>query len=795
MRKDHLAGVVVGLVLTSGLLLTSCGQEQITFLRVVDLLPILDVQEGTGTILPTPGPVTLELGDGWVGRSSSPSGIRTAVRVRSKRAELFVVAAAPGALEMSFEARALSQPHDGPQTVTILMGGEALETFEVGSEYEAHSVQLPEQYLRAGRNTLMLEFAAVGPIESGDSTVMGAARVRNLAVRNSLGHSPRTPRPGNESDAGGLGPISESATAGAELGVAPDLIMPADSILELALEVPEDARITGDLIRSLANLAETGEAASRERAEGDITDRAQGDSSASEDLFASIEVVTSSGSTGVVYEHAFGGSSPFASPDRDSLDISLEDWAGEEVLLRLRVWGGQNGEVTWQDLRITCNCATSPPAYMACDLPEVPSSGRLGRPDIIVILLDAARADAFSAFGATRPTPSVDGLATEGTKFTWAFSPSSWTAPTTASLLTGRYPDAHGVEDWDRRLPGSITTLTEILAAAGYYTFLGSHHNVYRGNQPLRRGFEGIELIDQNLRDKLPNPDLLFVPDRPTFALIHLLPPHTPYEPPPPYRGIYAGDSEPVIDVSVDNLNSLSRSGRELSEEEIRYVRDRYDENVAYADSMVGRIISELRARGRYEDAMVILLADHGEAFFEHQDFLHRQTLFTEVLRIPLVIKWPAGTDGYQPEVAVPVSLVDLGPTLVDGLGIDDPRASFQGVSLLPAIFEGLAPHRGVYATTRPSSQSGRRGVAFHRGQNKIILDESGAPHVYDLSLDPMEQQDEARYKQVRTQLLLQELLAQQRCNQMLLNGGDQAPQIDLDPERLRELRALGYIQ
>ena len=451
----------------------------------------------------------------------------------------------------------------------------------------------------------------------------------------------------------------------------------------------------------------------------------------------------------------------------------------------------------WKALlsEIAPGCEARPPAYMACDLPQVPSSGRLGRPDIFIILLDAARADAFSTYGAARPTPVVDSLAAAGTKFTWATSPSSWTAPTTASLLTGRYPDAHGVDDWERRLPESIATVTEVLADAGYYTFLGSHHIVYRGNQPLRRGFEGIELISHRERDTLPDPENLFAPDRPTFAFIHLLPPHTPYEPPPPYRGLYAEEPGQAIDVSDAALYDYRRSGTDLSDEAVRYVRDRYDENVAYADSLVGRILDALRERGRYDDALVIVLADHGEAFFEHRGFLHRETLHEEVLRIPLVMKWPAGTEGFRSVVDARVSLVDLGPTLVDGLGIDDSRPSFQGVSLLPAIFDGVMPERAIYAVTRPTSRSVKPVLALYRNQKKIIRDETDAARLYDLSLDPMEQVDEASAEPVTTQLLLQELLARQRCNHLLLAGAGQVPQIEIDPERLRELRALGYIQ
>ena len=197
---------------------------------------------------------------------------------------------------------------------------------------------------------------------------------------------------------------------------------------------------------------------------------------------------------------------------------------------------------------------------------------------------------------------------------------------------------------------------------------------------------------------------------------------------------------------------------------------------------------------GRY-GALVILLSDHGEAFYEHGGFLHRQTLYEEVLRIPLVIKWPAGTEGYLPLVREPASLVDIGPTLLDGLGIHDERASFQGISLLPAVFDGVEPDRAIYSTTRPSSTSGRRAMAAYSGQMKMILDEDGSARWYDLSLDPGEQIARDRDEPVVFQSLLQGLLAQQRCSRLLLAGAGQAPQIELDEQRLRELRALGYIQ
>jgi arylsulfatase A-like enzyme len=771
MRTSALTALLLLAILSA----TACGREQTVFLRVADLLPVLELQVGTEQILPATGFEIPELGWGWAGRFSSGSQPRSSVRVRARKADLHIIAASPGDLELTLEVRALSQPDGGPQTMTILLQGSPLGSSELGSTFATVSQTLPAELLRPGRNLVTLEFATVGPIDPEDGTVAGPARVRNLKVRTSTGRPSWPDRPAFAAAAVERGQGAEHGSVDQQIPTDPDLQMPTDSVLNLALEVPEGARIAAELTRHLAGQPQDGDDAPR-------------------DIVASIELIDAAGVGEILYEHRFGGSSP-GSANPETLDLPLDRWVGTNVLLRLKVWGGVNGHVLWQNLRITCACESSPPPYMACDLPQVPSSGQLGRPDIFFIILDAARADAFSTYGADRPTPYVDRLAAEGTQFTRAYAPSSWTSPSTASLLTGRYPDAHGVQEWDQRLSDSIPTVTQMLAEAGYYTFLGTQHLVYQGNLPERHGFEEIEQIDHSMRSKLPGPDSLFVPDRPTFALIHLMPPHSPYMPPPPYWDRYAEDPSATFEDVDPALNDYYRLRKQASEEFIRNMRDRYDENVAYADALVGRILEMLRDQGRYDDAMVILLSDHGEAFFEHETFLHRKTLHQEVLRIPLVIKWPAGASGFSSVIEQPVSLVDLVPTLVDGLGVSDLGAQFQGVSLLPAVFDDASTDRAVYAITRPSDQVYQPSRALYRGARKVILDENAAPHLYDLSLDPMEQNNKVRVEPVVTGFLLQELLAQQRCSQILLAGAGEVPQIELDPERLKELRALGYIQ
>ena len=169
-----------------------------------------------------------------------------------------------------------------------------------------------------------------------------------------------------------------------------------------------------------------------------------------------------------------------------------------------------------------------------------------------------------------------------------------------------------------------------------------------------------------------------------------------PYQPPEPFQGRrsawYAGD----FPVSAAALNRSARAvGRRPSSEDIRYVRSRYDENVEFADHLVGRVVRMLREAGRYDDALVMLTSDHGEGFFEHGRFLHTRLLYDEFLRIPLIVKWPVTATGFAAEVDVDVSLVDLAPTIVDGLGLSQDLAGFQaGPSCRPRLTASCSPGR-----------------------------------------------------------------------------------------------------
>ena len=364
-----------------------------------------------------------------------------------------------------------------------------------------------------------------------------------------------------------------------------------------------------------------------------------------------------------------------------------------------------------------------------------PSSGRIGRPDIFVVVLDAARSDAFGPAGGgahTSLTPHTDRLAADGTTFTRGLAPAPWTGQSIPTPAHRPLPRGEsGWRAWGSQLPDEVPTLAQLMAATGYHTVLWSQHNIYSGNRSLRRGFATFDEVPSDVltsREQLPTAGQLFVDDRPTFALVHLLPPHGPYVPPAPFLGSlsawYTGDF-PVDGRRLSQASSPR--GRRPTSDDIRFVRARYDENVRFADDLVGRLVGILRDSGRYDDALILVTSDHGEAFFEHGRFLHTRLLYDEFLHIPFVVKWPGSLTGYPARIDDVVSLADVAPTLADGLGLDlGPDVGFQGRTLLPMTLDDVPPSRIVFAETQGVASPSARpfpGVGGGRRRPQADLD------------------------------------------------------------------------
>ena len=184
--------------------------------------------------------------------------------------------------------------------------------------------------------------------------------------------------------------------------------------------------------------------------------------------------------------------------------------------------------------------------------------------------------------------------------------------------------------------------------------------------------------------------------DKPFFLWMHVLDPHWPYEPPEewvdeephPRFGLSWGDHETVTNVQAGNTK--------LGVQDREFVRQMYRGEIRYADANVGRVIDELKAMGRYEEALIVFASDHGEEFWEHGTFEHGHTLYDEVLRVPLSFKLPYG-DKVR-EMATAVSTESIVPTVLDVVGAQYDPEDFSGRSLRP-LWRGEEGSDPVFAT------------------------------------------------------------------------------------------------
>jgi arylsulfatase A-like enzyme len=746
--------LVAPLLVLSALLL-ACGRrpprEWKSALDLADFVAHQKLNLSTDLISLAEGVGLDNVGSGWQ-RREYETGAAVAEMVRPLgRLRVFSPEGDLAAIEVELGLSPRAGPD--PVPVNVNLNRQSLADLDISRPWSTYRMEVPAGMARPGLNVLDVRHQEGGRTQP-------SVRLRRVRVSSRDGRPLWPRRPDH---------IQTRSVEG-EASVERQVEMPTASFLDMVLRVPEGGHLAGSL--------------SVEPAPGED--------------FRSVEVsVRLLDEEGA--EHDLLRERVEGEVARRPVGADLAEWSGELARLRWAVTGPSNALVRWHGSGVrSTEPGLEPPALpIARVAPD--RSGRLGQPDVIVILLDAARADALSPFGGPHPTPAVTRLASHGTLFRQAVAGSSWTLQSVTGMLTGLYADTLGVSAWRDRLPAGVPSLPELMSSAGYDTFLFSQHPFYRYEESYRRGFERVLTLRGDDTTTLPAGKLIS-PDRPTFALVHLLPPHIPYTPPEPFRGRYTSDYAGDMTVEPERLRAVGPSGgHRPSEADRRYVLDRYLENVAHADRLVARVLGILVRHERYDEALVVLTSDHGEAFLEHGRFVHSLDLYREVLHVPLVIKWPRSVTGFRRVVDDPVSLLDLVPTLVDGLALGGAEDGFQGRSLLPLVFGGGGRERSFYAVTRGE------GSANREAEPRLMLESGGwrvhfAPledrtELYDVEGDPGETEDLAPERPLDTLLLRQSLLIQSAWNRGVFDeeGGDQ-PSDDLDPESVEQLEALGYL-
>lgn len=503
--------------------------------------------------------------------------------------------------------------------------------------------------------------------------------------------------------------------------------------------------------------------------------------------------------------------------------VDLSSYAGQAVTLALSARADRAGTV----------------AFWGAPAVRQRSPGPAGGPPQLVVLVqgDTLRPDHLDAYGYERATaPILRRLAQEGALFRHAISQTGWTKASVPSVLTGLYPSTHGVHKIADRLPSSAHTIAEAYRQAGYATasfssvvFTGAFSNLHQGFEELhevestagRSGPEGFktsrEYVDRLLEWIDAHRDV------PAFVFLHVMDPHSPYVPNRPYDTTWADPAQREEyqrqqKLLKDFIAAPTLASRGMATEEelrragldpawfIRYSKDWYDGSILGMDRELGRLMEAIEAGRLRERALVAFFSDHGEEFHEHGEMFHGQSVYGEMIRVPLIL-WAPGRIAPGTEVKDTVQLVDVMPTLLDFSGLAVPREA-QGLSLRPLLGGAPVPAawtgRPAFAEKQPTGAPEDRGVAesyaIVDGRWKLIHHVVRRPpgpeyELFDFAADPLDQEDVAAANGEVVARLARVLEAWKRAARSARLKPDDELAKELSPEQLETLRSLGYVK
>jgi choline-sulfatase len=405
--------------------------------------------------------------------------------------------------------------------------------------------------------------------------------------------------------------------------------------------------------------------------------------------------------------------------------------------------------------------------------PKQAAAKKSTRPDVILITIDTLRADHVGCYGAENvKTPTLDALARDGVVFERAISQVPLTWPSHAAILTGTYPFQNGVQDFTGQpLAAQFRSVAQAFKQAGYATGAVVSAFVLDRSWGLGRGFDfyddafsaetfekkEIGLVDRRARESVTHAIawLKKVQGRPFFLWLHLYDPHSPYDPPEPYRTEYRSHL--------------------------------YDGEIAYADYELGKVTDWLKQNRLYDSSLVVALSDHGESLGEHGEDEHGFFIYNATVHVPLIVKAPARSGIRPGRRGEPVETTAVAATLLQLAGIKDP---IQSQLQSPGLFAARADRSSAYSETLyPFSSFGWSPLhALETGRFHYI--ESPKPELYDLESDPGETRNILAEQAATVSVLkekTQQLLAHNPFAGRDSTGGN------LSPDAQEKLRALGY--
>lgn len=472
-------------------------------------------------------------------------------------------------------------------------------------------------------------------------------------------------------------------------------------------------------------------------------------------------------------------------------------------------------------------------------LTEASAAGapRFSQPNLVILVMDTVRADHLSLYGYPRKTtPNLEALARDSVVYTNAIAPSDMTLSSHGSLFTGLYAGWHGAHcsppaaSYGRAMDPKVTTLAEILNKEGYST-TGVSANLYlRENFGLQKGFQTFQiprpvpilsaeswyLLRRSMRRGLNHFvdtaqfDRLFARSEdvnqltfrlinegvlnrgPFFLFVNYMDAHFPYVPPAPFDGRFPGR---IRSMTQDDLTAVQEQvvrGEGMSAGEHAHFISQYDGGIAYVDAHVGQVVRWLKRRGLYDNTMIVVTSDHGEAFGEKNLVLHGNSIYQNLLHVALVIKYPR--QRRTGVVRDPVSLIDVAPTVLASLGYPTPK-QMQGRDLLDPkplsprqLFSESYPCPALHRSDCPPE--GCLARAIFSWPFKYTVSSNGRREFFDVGTDPKEDHN----------LLEKDAIAAKELNLEMGRWIKSMPiqtrqNSNLEGEALQQLKSLGYVQ
>ncbi len=489
-------------------------------------------------------------------------------------------------------------------------------------------------------------------------------------------------------------------------------------------------------------------------------------------------------------------------PSGGEVSVPLRSQAGSVVRLALHVAAASNSaRVAWSAPRVLGTGPLGAPSSHSATEEAIGDRVRaaLRGASVVLVILDAAGARHFGALGGPKQaTPEFDRLAKDGVVFENAFTPAVYTFAAMSSLFTSMPPDEHGnVDSRMDTLSRAPIVVAEAAASRGIHTAAVVASPVVGPRTGFDRGFAEFHAVyadydgpteAEALRPQIDRV-LAASAERSFFAWVHYREPHAPYDPKPPYDRLFGAGPIPKELRAWDLLKAIRAGRYHATPDEIDHLRRLYLGNLAYVDHEVGWLRGRLEAAGLLERTVLIVTADHGEAFWEHKVLGHNLSVYDEVARVPLLIRFPKAAGLAGRRVSSLVELSDLAPTIADALGFwREARPAFQGLSLLPVA----AGARGRSAVVTRDSASPPTYALRDERSTCILNTADDSVQRYDRASDPTEQRNVAADEPLAADACRQSVRAWILDRRLGGKLSEAQPLSAVDRERLR---ALGYVE